>query len=192
MSHVPFRVVKIGGSLLTFDLAPQRILQWLESQTPMPTVWIVGGGKLVDCVREWDKIHSIDQETAHWMSIDLMDFNGSLVYAWFPDWKVTCDLDQLETNENANAVFKPSTWLQENSSLLPKSWRVTSDSIAAEIANAIAADELVLMKSIDAPPHATIDSLVESETVDSHFPQAYKSNLLRIVNLNSMNECVVE
>ena len=55
---------------------------------------------------------------------------------------------------------------------LPRNWGVTSDSIAARVAVALDADELVLLKS--RLPSGTLDALVAGRYVDRYFPRAVR------------------
>jgi aspartokinase-like uncharacterized kinase len=66
---------------------------------------------------------------------------------------------------------------------LPESWDVTSDSIAARLAELTQADELVLLKSA-LPMQNTVAALAESGYVDPFFPEAAKKLArIRVVNL---------
>jgi hypothetical protein len=62
---------------------------------------------------------------------------------------------------------------------------VTSDSIAARVASAVGACELVLMKS--APPDipVTCEGQAQSARVDPYFPLASRGLLIRYVNLRN-------
>lgn len=88
----------------------------------------------------------------------------------------------------APIVFDPEQFLQQVEPNLPPmalpiGWQVTSDSIAARIAETLDADELVLMKSTD-PPTSTIEQAAQDGLVDAHFPLAAASvRRLRWVNL---------
>ena len=66
---------------------------------------------------------------------------------------------------------------------LPESWDVTSDSIAARLAQLARADELVLLKSA-LPAEETIAEMSASRFVDRYFPQASAGlERVRFVNL---------
>ena len=54
--------------------------------------------------------------------------------------------------------------------VLPRSWSVTSDSIAAYIALHWPADELVLLKSAALSPICDLETAVERGLVDGYFP----------------------
>ena len=68
---------------------------------------------------------------------------------------------------------------------LPERWNVTSDSIAARVARALNADELVLLKSV-AWPDGDIAEAARRGIVDEHLPRELRlaPNLqVRVVNL---------
>jgi hypothetical protein len=67
---------------------------------------------------------------------------------------------------------------------LPFGWHVTSDSIAASVAGAIEATELVLLKSSELPPNTTRHGAAAAGLVDEHFPLASQELAdIRWVNL---------
>ena len=68
--------------------------------------------------------------------------------------------------------------------VLPASWDVTSDSIAARVAQVLKASELVLLKSVDAPSRDA-DELAKLAIVDKFFPEIAGSIAWRIVNLRT-------
>lgn len=85
----------------------------------------------------------------------------------------------------ATWVFSPVRFLREDEQhqsgvVLPHGWCVTSDSIAARIAEVLGADELVLLKSA-APP---VGGLRDPGYVDQHFCDAPRAiGCVRAVNL---------
>lgn len=89
---------------------------------------------------------------------------------------------------DARIVFDARDFLRDHEPAcagppLPQNETVTSDSIAARLADVIAADELVLLKSRDALPSATLDQLSAAGYVDSCFPRVARSlNSVRLVN----------
>lgn len=69
---------------------------------------------------------------------------------------------------------------------LPRDWTTTSDSIAARLAEALTADELVLLKSTS-PPAQSLADLAASGYVDRHFPvAAARLTALRFINLKAL------
>jgi len=65
---------------------------------------------------------------------------------------------------------------------LPADWRVTSDSIAAWLAERLQADELVLLKS-RLPQASDLSAAVREGYVDPYFPTAARGRTVRCVNL---------
>ena len=53
-------------------------------------------------------------------------------------------------------MLAPHTWMRA-ADPLPHSWDITSDSIAAFIAGALGASELILLKPVDGPLDALVD-----------------------------------
>ena len=171
----------------TFPL-PKKIREWLSHQAPMKTFWIVGGGERVQELRQISgtgHFAGAAQEELHWQCIKIMNTNSMLFNAWLPKWSRVdkfCDsvFQSGESNESAADDKRPNSenlicliadWLKSNPDLLPKSWDVTSDSIAATFAAEFGASELVLLKSCDADG-TSIQSLSDSGYVDKHFPIA--------------------
>lgn len=139
------RIVKLGGSLLVDDSTPARLRMFLERLPEAPTLIVVGGGAMVDAVRQLNQANAIHSEAAHWLSIRLMDETARIVAGWFDDWRCTDDF----SDPCAVGVFKPNRWLSGNDvrDLLPQNWNVTSDSIAALLAKTLQASELILLKN---------------------------------------------
>ena len=67
---------------------------------------------------------------------------------------------------------------------LPHTWEVTSDSIAAHIAEILCANELVLLKSAPLAKSCATHEAAEQGYVDAFFPQAAaRASKIRCVNL---------
>jgi len=187
------RVIKLGGSLLGNSKTPQRILKWLESESPKlreskcwRNHWIVGGGELVNTIREWDAKFSLDPKLTHRTSIEAMSVNSRLVSAWFPQWPIT--QPDRPSLKSTNQIVLVSSWLRKSNPELPKSWATTSDTIAVSLADYLRADELVLLKSCDPPNPLCLTELANSDFVDQQFGlqigSLKKKTNIRFVNLN--------
>ncbi len=154
MSRSSIRVVKVGGSLLGLPDLPDRLRRWLAAQTPAHHVLLAGGGSLVEQVRHWHALRPLPDVSAHWMCIDLMTVTAHLLHARLPEIALIED-DRLlcqRVGEQNCTIFGPAVWMRHSEpriagTKLPASWDVSSDAIAGRLAVAIAADELVLMKS---------------------------------------------
>ncbi len=177
MSHPPLQIVKLGGSLFDLPDLADRIKEWLANQSPASSVLIAGGGPLVDEVRRWHDTHPIDQEAAHWICIDLMSVTARLLYSSLANTSLTDDILDLRHRpvQPACVVFDSAHWLRDQEPAsrgrqLPIGWRVTSDSIAARLAEVLDAAELVLMKSSLPTDDCDLKGLADAGYVDEAFP----------------------
>lgn len=121
-------VVKVGGSLYDLPDLGERLSR-LFATLDDDVVLVPGGGRAADLVRKWDRIHRLDAKASHWLAIHAMDLAGGL-------------LRQL-TNKK---VLNVEHFLLEHD-VLPCSWEVTSDSIAALVAESFNASLFILLKS---------------------------------------------
>lgn len=186
------RVVKVGGSLLKWSPLPAALNEWLASQPPAINILIAGGGPLVDAIRQVSQLQSLSDESAHWLCIDAMSVTSRLLADLLTDFERITEFDDLShriaTSTTKPIVFDPNEFLRKHEShqpghVLPHSWAATSDSIAARLAEVLAADELVLLKSTD-PPASELRVLTDLGYVDQHFPSFTNSHFQhRFVNL---------
>jgi aspartokinase-like uncharacterized kinase len=195
------RVIKVGGSLFDWPLLPLALDAWLSGQPSATNVLIAGGGSLVDTIRRASRTFSLDDETAHWLSIDAMGINATFLAGFLPDAELISTYRELrsavETDSCRRIVFDAREFLSKHESklsgcVLPHNWSVTSDSIAARLAAVLAADELVLLKSAD-PSGETTTALVNAGFVDRYFLAFDDCDFRRrFVNLRQAAKCPVE
>ena len=186
------RIVKVGGSLLELPDLGDRLRRWLSEQLPATNILLAGGGTLADEVRSWDQRFQLGQATSHWLCIDLLDVTAQLLSALLPDaylcWNYAKLCDAISAGDQSTIVFAPAGFLRaEEADLtglrLPQSWDVTSDSIAARLAEVTAADELVLLKS-SLPASYSQQAELGREYVDRNFAHAAQGlSRVRFVNL---------
>jgi len=164
---------KIGGSLLERPGLAERILGVLSLRSGSRPLLLVGGGLAADAVRRWDAIHHLGDEAAHWLAIRAMGLNERLLERLLPDAAVVSNRNEAAETWAGNRlpILSAFEFLQaeerETPHRLPRSWDVTSDSLAAWIVGCWPADELVLVKSCD-PPESPA---VSADAVDRRFPQ---------------------
>jgi 5-(aminomethyl)-3-furanmethanol phosphate kinase len=162
MSRCRVCVAKIGGSLFTAADFSRRLTKWLSSEMAVHPdthyVLIAGGGKLVEAIREIDRVSPLDSESAHWICIDLMSVAARVVGATLPELAVVESFHDVEhrlTRPGAT-ILLPCEFMRQiepkcGGTRLVCDWSVTSDAIAGRLATVLAAYELVLIKSIGAP-----------------------------------------
>ena len=201
-NHV--RVVKVGGSLFDWNQLPTALGRWLDAQSPACNVLIAGGGALADVIRQADATHALGEQIAHELCVELLGVTARLLEALLAGRVPRVTFSELQEQRTANrppdrCVLDARDFLLDIESTppltsLPHTWDVTSDSIAAWVAYALAADELVLLKSDDPPRNASgqpsLDSLATTGYVDRYFPTALASfaGTVRMVNLRGISQ----
>lgn len=188
MTIPPLRLIKVGGSLLRSAPPSQAGLTaafrgWLGQQTAAVNVLVAGGGEFVDVIRRADEEHHLGEETAHWLCVDALSVTAQLLGAVLSVPVVT-RRQELPEEIPSVCVFDPASFMHDLEHRLfldplPRTWGVTSDSIAARIADHLAASELVLLKSCLPGPAV-------ADFVDNSFSVA-AANLptIRCVNFRS-------
>lgn len=169
-------VVKLGGSLLRQSDTPARLRRWLSRRSEDRLVLVVGGGAAVDHLRVWSGRHTLPETTAHWWSIELMAKNACAVRGWLPDFELTQSCRAIDGARSGRWIFDVRTWLRSDRTM-PRSWAVTSDSIAVALAGQLGATRIALLKSrlldlkTDSPQ---CQQLANSGFVDDFFPHAVR------------------
>jgi aspartokinase-like uncharacterized kinase len=182
------RVVKVGGSLLDWPPLASALRAWLADQPPAANVLVCGGGPLCDVIRQAARIHWLGEEPAHWLCVDLLSASARLLAAILRDVPVVDVVDRQDSRPAV--ILDPRRFLMDvephlPGCVLPRNWAATSDSIAARIAETLAAEELVLLKSAE-PALASWQELAAASFVDSFFPHiAAGLNSARVVNLRN-------
>lgn len=143
-------VLKVGGSLIEDPDSLTKLCKELAFLAKDHKIVVVpGGGIFADTVRKIDKIYSLSDSTIHKMAILAMDQYGLFLSDITPESYVSYSLK--ETNNSVNdklPIFLPSR-LMFCENPLENSWDVTSDTIAAYIANKLNTQKVVLVTNVD-------------------------------------------
>jgi len=180
MPSTTLAVVKVGGSLFDWPELPHRLATFLDARrTIVPwerTVLIAGGGPAVDVVRALDRIHELGDERAHQLALHALDLTAILLAALVPGSVVVDRIESLDDAWDARSIpiLSPrvsiNKFARTGRAPLPASWDVTSDTIAARIAEALDADCLILVKSAPLPATATRRDAARLGLVDPMLP----------------------
>jgi 5-(aminomethyl)-3-furanmethanol phosphate kinase len=177
-------VYKVGGSLLARPDLSQRLAGVLEQpiavgSKPRETgsikrLLVVGGGSAANSVRDWDKLHNLGDERAHELALRSMSFNAHLVAAILKNARLVAQRAEARAawSDAKIAILASAEFVGEEEratgDFLPRSWDVTSDSIAAYIALHWPAAALVLLKSVPLPKDADLETAARQGLVDPY------------------------
>ncbi len=184
----PTAVVKVGGSLFDLpDLGP-RLLKWLAEQGTGTVLLVPGGGPAADVVRQYDRLHGLGEEQAHWLALGALALNARFLASLLPGAIVLPHVQPGGTDpfQGTIPILDPYTFAQADEGqpgCLPHSWAVTSDSFAARAARLAGARELILLKSVSLPVGIAWTEAAQRGLVDNHFPKAVGAGLaVRFIN----------
>ncbi len=191
-------IVKIGGSLL----GSPELLRWLEVLVKFSkghVIIVPGGGLFADAVREAQNLTNASDAIAHQLALLAMDQFG-LLLAGMNDGLVTAS-SELEIAERGwqhrAMVWLPSQMILADQSI-PQNWQVTSDSLSAWLANKLAAEQLILVKSkslisyqkenVCHPQLLADDDLIDSQLMHYIAGKKYQTWLLHKADYSVFDE----
>ena len=148
----PLVMMKVGGSLLDWNELPRRLAEVIRSRSTARLVLICGSGRVVDWVRDMDERHGLGEERSHELALRALDLSCCLLAELVPCLGIVTNLAELPAVWQSSRIplLSPRPVLDAgdwSDRPLPHSWRLTSDSIAARLAERLGATELVLVKS---------------------------------------------
>jgi aspartokinase-like uncharacterized kinase len=151
-------VVKVGGSLYDWPELAARLSDWLRPfvREGTPLLLVPGGGPTADVIRGFDRDHGLGEEAAHWLALRALALNAHVLAAVLPGAAV------VEAPEDATRLWRRRLLPvldahafaradEQRPGYLPHAWAVTSDSLAARVADVAGARRLVLLKSVTIP-----------------------------------------
>jgi aspartokinase-like uncharacterized kinase len=143
-------VVKVGGSLSHGGVLAHLCRELARLAAQHCLLIVPGGGAFADTVREQWRRHTLGDSAAHWMAILGMDQYGYLLADLIPGSVAVRGLEEAKDVALAGRVpvLLPFEMVH-SADALPHSWDVTSDSIAAWVAQQAGAEMLVLLKDVD-------------------------------------------
>ena len=172
-------VVKLGGSLI--DSAElQSWLGVLASFGGGRVVIVPGGGPFANQVRRAQDLWGFDNKVAHRMAILAMEQYGLMMTGIRPDLRRASSQMEMQRllREAAVPVWLPGPMTFENPEI-PESWEITSDSLAAWLAEKMGAEMLVLVKpfeptgdvltALDLCARGVVDPLFPTLTREAHY-----------------------
>ena len=164
-------VVKLGGSLAYARELP-RWLSALAEESGGGRLSYRGAGRSPTRCAMPNPSGSFRMKAAHAMAVLAMEQYGLMMSGIEPRLTPVRDRAQIE---NALASGRVALWLpcdmMRGHDGIPRCWGVTSDSLAAWLAQTLAARHLLLVKSVPPPPgDRVVSDLVREGIVDAALP----------------------
>ncbi len=163
-------IVKIGGSLATDETLPYW-LDVLSCYGGGDVVIVPGGGPFAELVLKSQGFWHFDDSSAHRMALMAMSQYGIMMSGMRPDLVPVQQLQDIKgvLNRAGVPVWLPARLLGETHEV-EHSWDVSSDSLAAWLAQQLGATHLLLVKSMTLEERALpVGELMASGVVDAAF-----------------------
>ncbi|MFX1293265.1 MAG: hypothetical protein ACFFD2_00205 [Promethearchaeota archaeon] len=143
-------VIKVGGSVLQKNSVKDLCKSLDKLIKKFSFVILPGGGAFANLVRNYYKIYQNSDDSAHWMAILSENILGFLILEYLELGKPVFSVSEISEilNSSQIPIFMPFQYIFEQDPL-PHSWKVTSDSIAAYLAEILQAKKLILLKDVD-------------------------------------------
>lgn len=166
-------VAKLGGSLAEAGDRGATLRAWLAALAACgePAVVVPGGGPFAEAVRAAQPALGLSDAAADRMALLAMEQFGHALRDLSPACETAASEAAIAAalRRGRLAVWLPSRMALADAAL-PRSWDVTSDSLAAWLAARLAASRLVLVKSAPPPPGGP-DGWAAAGYVDAAFPR---------------------
>ena len=169
-------VVKLGGSVVRSS----ELSSWLDviAASPRPIVVVPGGGALADEVRAAQATLGFGDEAAHRMALLAMDQLAWAVAGLRSGFQVGATEDDLRKSlgQGHVAVWAPYGLVADRSDI-PRSWTVTSDSLALWLGKRLGAECCYVVKSIERNRgEFSAGQLARDGVVDEAFPSLFRDS----------------
>lgn len=166
-------VIKVGGSLFDWPELKSRLQLFLAGLGDRLIILVPGGGHAADVIREFDRVHQLGEEPAHWLALRALTLNGHFLARLL-------GVQMVEGLNAARSAFRrikitvidPFRFASGDDGRpdhLPHCWDATSDSVAARVAHVAEADRLILLKSVTIPPGLNWEDCGQRGFVDPLF-----------------------
>lgn len=162
-------VVKLGGSLAFSD----HLRAWVDRLAARSDLVLVpGGGTFTDQVRLAQARWGFDDSAAHHMALLGMEQFGRMLCALHSGLSPAASASEIRRllHQGVTPVWMPVGMVLDDPDI-PKSWDVTSDSLAAWLCRRLGAAALLLVKSVSIPEAGlSLDEMARRNIVDPAFP----------------------
>lgn len=176
-------IIKFGGSLLS---AP-TFTHWLSALRETGAIIVPGGGPFAEVIRVLQPRLGLDETLAHALAIRAMASTARLLEGLEPGLFSEEEPEQLLaiTHAGRTALWRPNPEAPFLAGVDP-SWRVTSDSLAVELAKTLGAPRVLFIKSVPAKPgHESLQSVVDRGIVDPAMTETVGNSRVELFRIGS-------
>ena len=162
-------IIKVGGSLAETGRLNEVLA--LISEARRPVIVVPGGGQFAEKVRDLQNALRFDDASAHRLAMLGMHQMAEVYFKLEPR---LAPADSMEGITRILAIGQIPVWLPlqmcQDDPEIPTDWSITSDGLAARLAERMGGLPLVLLKSIEVDATETAEQLAEGGVVDQAFP----------------------
>jgi aspartokinase-like uncharacterized kinase len=162
-------VVKVGGSLA--ETGRLKLVVPILAASKRPLVIVPGGGAFANKVRDLQNAIRFDDASAHRLAMLGMH---QMAEIYFTMHDRLAPADSLDGIARVIATGLVPVWLPlqmcQNDKDLPADWTITSDGLAARLAERMGGAPLVLLKSVHVAGNETAADLAREGVIDEAFP----------------------
>ncbi|MGZ8095742.1 MAG: amino acid kinase family protein [Methylosarcina sp.] len=181
-------IIKLGGSLAkTGGLS--GCLDRIEQQyRGTAAVVVPGGGAFADQVRLAQEIWRFDDSVAHRMALLAMQQMALLFHGLKPQFAIAGSISAIkkQISRKNTVIWSPDAAELEQAGV-KAGWDVTSDSLAAWLANTLSARELILVKSATIDAEHNLAELTRQHVVDQAFCDFVDGSTYKISIINRVD-----
>ena len=181
-------VVKLGGSLSRSDALIKCLDSVEQRYKGIAVVIVPGGGAFADQVRLAQQRWQFDEKTAHRMAILAMQQMALLIQGLKSDFSIARSIAEIYKllHQQKIVIWSPNIVELDNAAI-PASWDITSDSLAAWLAKALSAYELILVKSAIINTGFSLRQLAEHGIIDQRFCDFVIQTTFKITIINQQD-----
>lgn len=163
-------IIKLGGSLAKTN-ALMNCLHAVDTRYwAQGAVIVPGGGAFADQIRFAQEHWHFDDHTAHRMALLAMGQMALMFKGIKPNFQIAGSIPAIQKGleQNKTVIWSPDAAELDRAGI-KHSWDVTSDSLAAWLANTLSASELILVKSATIDAERNLAELTRNNVVDPSF-----------------------
>src|SRR5688572_14807390 len=103
-------VVKVGGSLFDLPNLAARLGAWLAELGTPQVILVPGGGATADVMRDFDRLHQLGEEKAHWLALRSLTLNAHFLTELLAGSRVAGTLTECVAAQDVGIIPIIDAW----------------------------------------------------------------------------------